>query len=372
MISNRFWRERLGGDVGIAGKVALLNGRPFRIAGILPPGEFDREFSQIWVPMTLGPKDLARDRWMTVIAKLKPGVSLAQANAALQPFQLAAQFYQLTWEYESSRKLLLIAFGAVGFVLLIACANVANLMLGRAAARRQEVAIRLSIGAGRFRLVRQFLTESLALAAAGGVLGALLAYGAMPVARRMFPGGPNSYPVEANPAVDWRVLLFTLCAALVAGVLFGLAPALQFSTAPASRLASRARRNRLQWALLTAETALALVLASGAGLMTHSFARLMAVDPGYRPERVLTWSVHLSAAHYTVPAIMAYQEQFLARLRQIPAIEVAASSNSTPRALFDGGVGCDARMSDATYDRIAAKLPPLGYDPARLLRIPAP
>jgi hypothetical protein len=129
MISNRFWRERLGGDAAIAGKVALLNGHPYRIAGILPPGEFDREFNQIWVPMTLGPKDLARDRWMSVIAKLKPGVSLAQANAALKPFQPAAQFYQLTWEYESSRRLLLIAFGAVGFVLLIACSNVPNLML---------------------------------------------------------------------------------------------------------------------------------------------------------------------------------------------------------------------------------------------------
>lgn len=340
LLSNRFWRERLGADNGIPGKIAVLNGRSYRIVGVLPPGPFDRKRSNVWIPMSFTPKYMSNAQWLTAIAKLKPGVSLAQANAAIRASRVAAEPYQRTWEYRDERALLLIAFGAVGFVLLIACVNVANLMLARASARRQEVAIRISIGAGRFRLVRQLLTESFLIAGAGAAAGAALAVAALPLAKRLVPEGARIFPVEATPTVDWRVLLFTAGAALCAGVLFGLAPSWQFSSPPAPGLAMRARRSRLQTALVTAETALAVVLASGAGLMTHSFARLMSLDPGYNPEQVLTWSVRLPSDRYPVAAKREYAQRFLERLRHIPAVEVAALGNSLPQPQFDGGVQC--------------------------------
>ncbi|MBZ5586123.1 MAG: ABC transporter permease, partial [Acidobacteriia bacterium] len=329
LVSNRFWRTTLGANPAIAGKSVLLDGQEYRISGVLPPGDYDRTTLQLWIPIANTPKDLQKDDFYRTTARLKPGVTLAQANAGLARFKAKARTLRGALVRPETGKLLWLLAGAVGFVLVIACANLANLMLARAAARQREVAIRISTGAGRFRLVRQFLTESLVLSLAGGALGAALAALLLPAVYRIVPA--YFLPLEAKPALDGRVLLFALAGALVTGLLFGAAPAWRFS---APSLSPYRRTHRLRDALLTAEAALAVVLAAGAGLMIHSFARLLAVDPGLRPERVVTWSVQFGKRPNEVSLIRAYQEEFLRRLRQVPAIESAAVSNAVP---FSGG-----------------------------------
>ncbi len=337
ILSNRFWRERTGADPRIAGKRLRLNDREYQVVGVLPPGSFDRELPQLWTPFEFTPAVLAEEEWLTVIARLRPGVSAARAGSALSPLGYRAELFQYTWERAPLRRLLLLLWGAVGLLLLMGCANVGNLLLARAAARRQEVAIRLSIGAGRLRLLRQFLTESLLLSLCGGALGLLLALAVTGLAMRLVPR--YLMPPEANLSADWRVLLFTLAISVVSGILFGLAPGWQFSSA-LSRAMTRGPKNRLRAALLVAETAIAVILAAGAGLVTHSFTRLSAVDPGFQPANLFTWSVRLPRRQYpTAAGIRAYEDTVLERVQQLPGIESAAAANALPmQGAFDGPV----------------------------------
>ncbi len=332
LLSNRFWRTTLGANPAIAGRSVLLDGQEYRIFGVLPPGEFDRTTLQFWIPLSHTPKNLQKDDFYRTTARLKSGVTQVQANADLARFKAKARTLRGALVRPETGKLLGLLAGAVGFVLMIACANVANLMLARAAARQREVAIRISTGADRARLVRQFLTESLALSLVAGALGAALAAILLPVIVRIVPA--HFLPLEAKPVLDGRVFLFTLAATLLTGLLFGAAPAWRFSAAPAQAVSRHARTHRLRDALLIAEAALVVVLAAGAGLMIHSFARLLAVDPGLQPERVVTWSVQFEKRVNEIPQIRAYQEEFLRRLRQVPAVESAAVSNAIP---FSGG-----------------------------------
>lgn len=339
VLSNRFWRTAMGADRSVAGKPILLDGREHLIAGILPPGRFDRDNTQVWIPLAFTPATLNRGTWFVALGRLKPGVSMSQANIDLKRMNVKARAWRDAHVRVDAHSLVLLMSGAVAFVLLIACANVANLMLARAASRQREVAIRLATGAGRFRLVRQFLTESTVIAIAGGAVGALLAFSLMPGVMHIVPA--DFLPPEAKPLVDVRVLLFTLGASLVTGLLFGMTPAWTFSRSPSSRLVEQALSNRLRGALLIAETALAVILAAGAGLMVHSFARLVSVDPGFRPERILTWSTSLNPARYaTVPRILAYQEEVLDKVHLIPGIEAAAIGNLVPfgNGFFDAHV----------------------------------
>ena len=350
VLSNRFWRERTGADPHIAGKRLRLNDREYQVVGVLPAGSFDREVPQLWIPFEFTAALLAREEWLTVIARLRPGVSAAGASSALSALGYRVELFQYTWERAPLRRLLLLLWGAVGLLLLMGCANVGNLLLARAAARRQEVAIRLSIGAGRWRLLRQFLTESLLLSVCGGALGLVLALAVTGIAVRLVPR--YLMPPEATLNADWRVLLFTLAISIASGILFGFAPGWQFSST-LSRAMARPR-NRLRAALLVAETAIAVILAAGAGLVTHSFTRLSAVDPGFRPANLFAWSVRLPSRQYpTAAAIRAYEDAVLERLTRLPGIESAAAANALPMlGTFDGPVqtaGSPATRGGAMY-----------------------
>ncbi len=350
------WRRRFGADPGIVGKSILLSATRYTVIGVLPPG-FDFSVpgtfkpADVWVPAVLTRDESQRSHaelyWL---ARLKPGVTLRQARADLQAIsdRLAraypGQLYGLgAWLVPlreqgagGVRSLLLILLGAVGFLLLIACANVASLQLARASTRRKEIALRLALGAGRWRVMRQLLTESLLLALAGGALGVLLAHWGV----RLLTGlAPANLPREGLGGLDATVLAYSVLLALVTGVLFGLAPAFQSSgTALGESLkeggrsaAESAHGGRLRATLMVAEVALALILLAGAGLLARSFARLLAERRGFDVDPVLT--VFVSLPHYSYPdarAQAAFQRQALARLQALPGVIAAGGIDDLP------------------------------------------
>src|SRR5437763_230648 len=330
VISDGFWRRRFGADRSVVGREVKMGlaGRSVTVIGVMPPGfKFPPDEAEAIDYYTPFVTEQARvdaaslnnrgNISFPVVAKLKPGVSLELAAAEVTAIagRLAAQYpdsdarrrvrlvslhEDLVGDFRTS---LLVLLGAVGFVLLIACANVANLLLARAASRSKEMAIRTALGAGRVRIIRQLLTESLLLALAGGGLGLLLAVWGVDALIRL---SPASVPRLEETSLDARVLLFTLAVSFATGVIFGLAPALQASRPDlAGSLKEGGRtgtaggaRNRVRGALVVAEVALSLVLLVGAGLLVRSFVRLVHTDPGYSPERVLALRVALNTAQF--------------------------------------------------------------------------
>jgi putative ABC transport system permease protein len=362
IISHELWQRRFAADPNAVGQQVIVNGRNHTVVGVMPQGFAFPQRTRLWKPLWFPAEQYAPDwrgsRGLTVISRLKPNVSLAVAQAEVD--QLAAQ---LTGEYPrnyesrgyrislvplladlvgETRKGLLVLLGAVAFVTLIACANVANLLLARGAGRRQEIAVRLALGARRGRIVRQLLTESLLLAGLGGALGLLLATWGVDL---LLSFAPQDLPRLHEVRLDGRVLAFTFAVALLTGVLFGLAPALATSGADLNETLKEgrrgatggARRLRLRRAFVITEVALALVLLVGAGLLLKSFWRLQGVDPGFNADGVLTMRLMLPFEIYQKPAQRsAFYRQILERINAVPGVEAAGAAAHLP--LRQGGM----------------------------------
>jgi putative ABC transport system permease protein len=361
VLSEGMWRQHLGGDAGVLGQTIRLNGVPFTVIGVMPEAFVHPSEVDLWV---LAPKEVPTSpiaiegdalanrevQYFQAIGRLHPGVTVAQATSELRTTgERLAREHRETNEGEGAvavsyqdvlvgdvRNALFVLLGAVAFVLLIACANVASLLLARGAVRRREFAVRTALGAGRSRLIRQLLTESLVLAGAGGMLGLIVAYGGVELLLSL---APESIPRLGEVRLDRRVTAFTLVSSAFVGVLFGLAPALQGTRRQVTdALKDGGRtgtaRTHTQKLLVIAEVALALVLLIGAGLMLTSFARLRAVDTGFTISNLVIVFVPLPQARYDNAAQARFYAQLFERLREDPITARAALGFPTP---FGGG-----------------------------------
>ncbi|HEV3469197.1 MAG TPA: ABC transporter permease [Pyrinomonadaceae bacterium] len=354
VVSHGMWQRRYGGDPGLVGRTLTLDGKPRTVVGVLPADFqflFVNEPVEFYVP--LDPKgDMEVQRgagWLEVVGRLREGTTLEQAGAEVRavsariaeanPQENTNLSFRLAGAHEemvgSLRPTLFVLLGAVGFVLLIACANVANLLLARASRRGRELAIRVALGAGRGRVVRQLLTESLLLSTLGGVAGLLFAMWGVALISAFVP---SDVPRFAETGLDPSVLAFTLVASVLTGLIFGLAPALQASRVDLNealkeggRGSTEGGKGRVRAALVIAEVAVSLVLLVGAGLLIKSFIRLRATDPGLDPRGVLTASVSLPAARYPEDAqVISFYERALERLSALPGVEAAAGIMPLP------------------------------------------
>jgi predicted permease len=357
LISHSLWQRRFSADQQIIGRSITLNNQGYIVVGVLPPDfRFIHPF-EVWVPLALDPvqEQDNRQHWVpNTIARLKPGVTREQAlveletlsrrlesgKAASQPqFDGQVQVVSLHEKLVGdTRRLLLILLGAVSLILLIACANVANLLLSRAAVRQKEFAVRAALGAGRWRLMRQMLTESWLLALGGGALGLLLAFWltktlvALAAAKTF-----GDIARLATIKLDFRVLGFTLLVSLLTGTLFGLAPAFQFSSPNLNESLKEGgrghsfQRTRLRHLLMITEVALAIVLLVGAGLLIRSFAKLLEVNPGYSAESLLTLRITLPQWRYEEDSQRkAFYQEILQRVATLPGVQTVAAINHLP------------------------------------------
>jgi putative ABC transport system permease protein len=350
VLSHSMWQNRFGSDPSVSGRTIQLNGTAYTIIGVMPAGFSYPERAELWRPLAIDPAKLDRGpHYLHVVGRLKPGVTLAQAQADMSTIaaRLAQQYPEkiaghgvklarLTDVVVGDVSLaLFVLLGAVGFVLLIACANLANLMLARVGARQKEIAVRTALGASRLRIVRQLLTESIMLAIGGGAVGLLLAIWAVSWVVSL---SADTIPRVHEISVDPRVAGFTLLVSVVTGVLFGLAPAIQVSRPDltdalkeSGRTTAGLRRNRLRSALVVSEVALSLVLLVGAGLMIRSFAKLNQVDPGFSPARVLTLGVTLLRSKYPEDEQVAQLfPQIFERAATAPGVESAGAISDLP------------------------------------------
>jgi len=353
-VSHGLWQRRFGSDPGLVGRTVSVNGTPRTVVGVLPPTLRLPPGAELWVPSTL-PAERARNsrgRSLVVVARLKPGVSREQAQAEMDV--IAARTEQERPDFNAGwgatvvplheqlvgdvRPALLVLVGAVAFVLLIACANVANLLLARATTREKEVAIRMALGAGRGRLVRLWLTESAVLGTLGGLLGVLLAFWALSALIALLPANLSGL---ADVSIDLPALAFALALSLLTAVIFGLAPALQASgTSQWDALKEGSRTSGegagahvLRGAFVAGEVALALTLLVGAGLLIRSFARLTSVDPGFRSENLLTLGVSLPTSRYGEAAKqVVFFEEAVARIEALPGVVAAGAISFLPLA----------------------------------------
>jgi len=360
VLSHGFWQRRFGGDPSILGRTAQLNGVSYEVAGVLPAGfrpiTSGQDAPEIYAPLgyALGQPDTCRGcQHLHAIGRLKPGVSVAQAASDLDAI-MGAIVAEHPTDYDPGTRVrvlplaqsivgrseapLWILFGAVAFVLLIACANVANLLLARAASRDREMAVRTALGASRSRLLRQLLIESLAIAVLGGALGVLLATWGTSL---LVSAGPRELPRLEEVGIDWAVLGFSAAVTLATGLLFGLAPALHASRVAlrqalrdGERATEPGARYGLRAALVTGELALAFVLVVGTVLLGKSFLRLLDVDPGFDARGVVTMGVSLWGERYQKPeAELAFYREVCERLRARPGVEAVAMVSTVP---FDG------------------------------------
>ncbi|HEY6448988.1 MAG TPA: ABC transporter permease [Acidobacteriaceae bacterium] len=361
VISYGFWQRRFGGNPNIVGSSLSLSNESYTIVGILGKSFATDPASDLWVPFQLDPNSTNLGHYFFVSGRLMPGVTLAQANAQLK---IAAEQYRKLHPEDMgpkdgfavqslrdsmvayARKSLFILLGAVGFVLLIACANVANLLLVRATGRKREFAIRAAMGAGRLRIIRQLLTESVTLGLVGGILGLILGFIGV---RALLAVSPNDLPRigehGAGIAIDWRVLVFTLGVAILTGVLFGLFPALGVSRTDlnstlkesSNRSGTGLRHNKSRSLLVISEVSLALVLLIGAALLIRTFLALRQVNPGFDPHNILTLRMSLTGDQYKVTSGMAQlSHDGRERLDAIHGVEASAFTCCLP---LEGGYG---------------------------------
>jgi putative ABC transport system permease protein len=363
VLSDGFWRRKFGAARTAIGSRLQLNGESYEVVGVMPPDfrDFFNARTDLWAPIVFQPADFGDDRrtneFLSFVGRLAPGVSGDQAQARMHELagQLKATYqnsYSPDWTLQVTsldeearggiRRSLYILLGAVGFVLLIACANVANLQLARIAGRSRELAVRVALGAAPGRLVRQLLTESVLLSTIGGALGLLVAAWGVPA---LVAINPRGLPAGASLRPDLVVLGFTLGVALLAGLLFGLVPALQIGRADVhdalkegGRGAVSDRRSlRLRRGLVVTTVALALTLVAGAGLLLRSFSKLIGVDPGFQPDHLLTFQVSLPRAKYPNDTVRADALARLdAALAAAPGVVAAGGATNIP---FDGGWG---------------------------------
>jgi len=367
ILSDALWRRRFNGEPNMIGRIVKINERNFTVVGIAPPeANYPRGNIEMWTPFIFDKEDTAdrESHYMRVVGRLKRGASVEQATSELNGLaqRLAAQYPQtnagrglramnfLESETRGPRPYLIIMLGAVGFVLLIACANVANLLLLRAAERRHEIAIRLTLGASRFRVVRQLLTESALLAITGGALGLLLSVWSVAALAAGMPANFAKFVSGwSNLGIDWSVFGFTMLLSLMTGVVFGLVPALQASKTNLnealkeggrSGAQSGRGRNRTRSLLVVTEVALSLVLLVGAGLMMRSFVKLINVDPGFNARGALTFGVALPRAKYPKDEDRVnFQKRFLERLETLPGLTNVAAINNIPLGFNNSDTG---------------------------------
>ncbi|HVG20225.1 MAG TPA: ABC transporter permease [Blastocatellia bacterium] len=362
VVSDGLWRSYFGGDPALVGKQALLNGRSYTVVGILPPGFQFETPVDVLLPLQLRPAVNNDGENTEMIARLKPGVTREQAQAETEQIFSAfrREFANHTKptdrgmrlsSYQQSivgdaGKVLWLLLGAVGFVLLIACANVASLLLARSSARKGELAIRLALGAGRGRIIRQLLTESCLLALTGGALGLLIAQWCVPA---LLAITPKDLPRLGEVRLDYGAALFAIGASVLTGLLFGIAPALRATRldlsgaikAASGRTVAGGSDSRLRALLIVGEVALSLVLLIGAGLMVKSLVRLYEVDLGFDPRNLTATQISLTSEKYkTTAQVWAFERQVLDRVRAVPGVVAAATSSNVPleRGLRSGAV----------------------------------
>ena len=358
VLSYAFWQRQLGGDSAIVGRELSLSGRKYTVIGVMPERFQLRyplpEASDLWRPMVLEGETLQnrRGHYLYVFGRLRQGVSVGRAQSALSALaaQQASEFPETNRGWGARviplrediasdvRPLLTIGSAAVALVLLVACANVANLLLARGAARAREVALRTALGATRQRIVRQLATESVAFALIGGVLGLPLARALVSVLVRF---GPPAFQSNNEIALDWRAVSFAIALAVITGLVFGLAPAMYAARTSAGdalreagrRVSSSRAGGRARDTLVALEVALAAMLLIGAGLTLLSFSRLLRVDPGFNPRNALTFEIGLPAGTYRSPErVVQAHHRLVAMLRELPGVTQAGASSHVPLA----------------------------------------
>lgn len=384
ILSHNVWRTQFAADPHVLGRTLELNGQPYQIIGVMPPSfAFPSKTTQLWRPLALSPRGRANrgGYFLSVVGRLKPNVRIEDARSEMTAIgaSLEQQYPDQNRGYGvwtvpllrqtvgKMREVLLVLLGAVAFVLLIACANVANLFLGRGAARGREIAVRGALGAGRSRLIRQLLTESAVLSILAGALGLAVAFWGI---RGLVLLAPKDLPRLDEIAIDMPVLAFTLLISLVTGVLFGMVPALRISRVDLNdalreggRSMSGGKRMRyLRSGLTVAEVALSMILLTGAGLMIRSLLTLEFIHPGFQTENVLTWRVSPSRTKYPPgPQVAVFYSDLLPRLQSIPGVLAAAATtdiflSSTPNsgsfAVEGHATPPPEQQVEATTDRV--------------------
>ncbi|MCI0392114.1 MAG: ABC transporter permease [Acidobacteria bacterium] len=393
IISNGLWRGRFAGDPGIIGRTIVLDGRSHTVVGVAPEATGLLLEAEIWTPLTFDIPEMKirRFHFLRAIGRLKPGVILQQAQSDIDA--VAARLEKLypesnkDWRLRlvpmreflvgETRRPLYVLLGAVGLVLLIACANVANLTLAQAARRQKEVALRHALGADRMRLIRQLLTESALLSMIAGIIGLLLAWWSADLLTAL---AQDSIPRVGEIELDDRVLGFTLLVSLLTGVVFGLAPALQSSRPDLNETlkeggkgsGSSSRLGRARNALIVIEVALALVLLVGAGLLIKSFRRLQEVDPGFDPRNLLTMRLFLPESKYPESQQrQAFFEQALRRIEALPGVQAAGTSTMIPT--LGGGdtyFTIEGKPFSDPDRKVTAFNPRVSHDFLRAMKIP--
>ena len=375
VISHQLWQDHFGNDSDVIGKTVVLNGQQFTIVGVAPPGFVGTEEAfprDIWVPLSMrtqlrsgtigiganqNPLTDRNARWFTIMARLKPGVSLPQAQTRMD--FVAAQLASAHPETNANRHITVYAAGngrpffrtmllpvtwillaTVGLVLLIACTNVANLLLARSTARRKEIAIRLALGASRGRLVRQLMTESVLLAFVGGCAGLVLSIWVTNLLMALKPSVP--LPININVSADWRVLVFTFLFSLVAGIVFGLVPALQASKPKLvpvlkderSAFGHRHTLFSLRNILVIAQVAMSLVVLVAAGLFLKSLRNAQTISPGFDATQVVTMSLATGSQGYDETKSRLFYQQLVNRVQSLPGVQAASIAQSAPLSFF--------------------------------------
>jgi putative ABC transport system permease protein len=350
ILSNRLWQRRFGGDRKLVGQTIRMNGEPYTVVGVMPPGQMDRMPNQLWVPLSIKPEQINHDfHWLLAMGRLKSGVTIKQAQADMDAVTThigeiyppnkgwGASVEPLRNDFLSKDTItgLYFLMGGVGFVLLIACANVTNLLLARGTAREREIAIRASIGAGRTRLLRQMISEGLLLSLIGGAAGVLLGWGILKLLTHYMP--PDTLPSEADVSLNVPVLLFTLMATLIAGVLAGSAPAFQAARLNLNAVLKQSGRtvgagkHLVRRVLVVAEFALALTLLAGAGLAIHSFVNVTQLDLGVRTDHVLTFFLPVPQGRLVEPdKIRNFYRDVLAHISAVPGVREVTATTGLP------------------------------------------
>ena len=382
LLSEGLWRSRFGADPKILGRAVSLDQRPYVVVGVMPAGiAFPTSVEQLYLPLVIGAEQLRQtgNHRLSVVGRLKPGVGLAQAasdmQAIAQRLETVRPHSNQGWSVDlaplgerlvaNARPSVLLLFGAVGFVALVACANVANLLLARAARRQREIAVRAAVGAGRLRLVRQLLSESLLIALLGGALGLMVAFWGVQALVLLLPAG---IPRLGEVGIDATVLAFTLVLSLLTGLVFGLAPALSASgLAPRESLKEGARSagggrasERLRSGLMVAEVAIALLLLVGAGLLVRSFLRVRDVSPGFDARDLVALELSLPASAYPEPAqVSAFYRDALERIAALPGVTAAAATSNLPIA--SGGFSISVKREGVPAPARPSEVPTAFY-----------
>ena len=363
ILGRSFWQQKFGGDPDILGREVLLDEEPYTVIGVAPDGLFfGNPNTSLWTPLVLERGQSERDdRSLAILGRLRSGVTVEQANAEMETIARRLEEAHAdtnkgwTARVQTVRETLLsgsalamiVLYGSISFVLLIACANVANLLLARAIVREKEIALRTSLGAGRGRVIRQLLTESVVLATVGGVLGLVIGVWGINVLRNMVAPDVNIGFLANIMKLNGWVLAHTMGLSLLAGIIFGMAPAIQISRTNLHDTLKEGgrgsgggtRRRFLRSALVVSEVAMALALLSATGSLIRAFNHIYTADPGFNPENLLTLQVAVPEATYSEPQrVVAFYREALERLERIPGVDSAATTTTLPLTLFPGAL----------------------------------